>query len=56
MPGSLPKLPGEGFKLCLELRNRARYEYHATISREEAEAIPELGESMIRALEDQLSQ
>lgn len=52
--GEIPREVGRGLNRGLELRNRARYEYHSEITQRDAEEMLALAEELVAALEDQL--
>ena len=52
--GELSREIGRGLNRGLELRNRARYEYHTEITRQDAEEVLALAEELVEALEDRL--
>lgn len=54
--GALPRDVGRLLNRGLELRNRARYQYHTEITQADAETMLALAEELVRILEDRLSE
>lgn len=52
--GVLSREIGRNLNRALESRNRARYSYQSPVTKEDAEAVLQLAEDMVKALEDQL--
>lgn len=52
--GELPREIGRAFNRSLEIRSKARYEYHAAITEHEAKEMLKLAEEFVKALEDRL--
>src|SRR6266511_366789 len=50
----VPELTGRRLNLGLDLRNRARYDFHARIDREDAAEVVKLAEALIDTLNNQL--
>jgi uncharacterized protein (UPF0332 family) len=50
----VPELSGRRLSLGLDLRNRARYDLHARIDREDADEVVKLAEVLIDTLDHQL--
>ena len=51
---SVPEATGRRLKLGLDLRNKARYDFHTRIAREDADEVVKLAEALIETLENQL--